>query len=70
MADQKTQQLTTATAARIALLSEGTIRAAANRGELRHTRTESGVRLFERHVIEEFARQRHQPKQGPTAASA
>jgi hypothetical protein len=50
--------LTTAIAARLAMTSESTIRAAAISGKLPHIRTASGVRLFERRAVEQFARDR------------
>lgn len=49
---------TTSGAARILQVSEGTVRHMEARGELAAIRTDSGVRLFQREVVERAARER------------
>lgn len=50
--------ITTTTAAKILKTSEGTVRAMKRRGELPATRTETGIRLFDRTDVERVAHDR------------
>jgi excisionase family DNA binding protein len=63
--------ITTSRAAKILQTSEGTVRALERRGELPAERTSSGLRLFDRAVVERIARERaerHKVTPSPEAA--
>ena len=51
-------KITTSRAAKLLDQCESTVRGKARRGELPCTRTESGIYLFDREVIERLARER------------
>lgn len=51
-------KLTISHAARVIGVSEATVRLMERRGELPATRTSTGIRLFDRNVVERVARER------------
>jgi excisionase family DNA binding protein len=55
MANDQNEKLTTSSAARLRRVSEGTIRKWANDGRLPSERTDTGIRLFNRHDVENVA---------------
>jgi predicted site-specific integrase-resolvase len=62
--------ITTSRAAKILDTSEGTVRGMTRRGELPYTLTESGIRLFERDVVERIAGERQARREARDARGA
>jgi excisionase family DNA binding protein len=56
--DGDSATLTTGSVARMLGVSEATVRLMVERGDLPATRTATGVRLFDRSVVERIARER------------
>lgn len=61
--------ITTSPAARILELADNTVRGMARRGELPFVLTESGIRLFEREIVERIAAERKARRDAEGAAA-